>query len=181
MDCRYFFSCLTLGITIILLPSGLRADPGFGTLRKKKLDLQIREPAVVRLANASIAVTGSADRANTQVLESLLPTLETELLSNEKTLVKRAPPEADYVISLKITSFSMARPQAANGVVHWNGSIRASYQVSGKGGKVFDAGNIRYTYDKNVPAGSSGGVTTVMKKIPGTNRLRHQRISKRSS
>jgi len=159
--------CVAVGL--LLAPSFAEADPGFGSLRKKKLDLETRSPAVVRLANTSFAVIGAADRANSAVLDSLLPTLETELLSNEKSLTKKPQGEAEYTIGLRITSFSIARPQAANGFVHWVGSIRVSYQVLGRGGKVFDAGNERYTYDKNVPA-SSNSVTSVVKKIPGIKR-----------
>jgi tetratricopeptide (TPR) repeat protein len=164
-------NCLNrcVAVVLLLVPAFAGADPGFGSLRKKKLDLETRSPAVVRLANTSFAVIGSADRANSAVLESLLPTLETELLSNEKSLTKKPQGEAEYTIGMRITSFSIARPQAANGFVHWVGSIRVSYQVLGRGGKVFDAGNVRYTYDKNVPA-SSNSVTSVVKKIPGIKR-----------
>ena len=34
------------------------ADPGFGSIRKKTIDLQVRQPALVRLANTSVAFTG---------------------------------------------------------------------------------------------------------------------------
>jgi len=147
------------------------ADPGFGSLRKKKLELEIRQPAVIRLANTSFALTGSGDRMNQPVLDSLLPTLETELLSNEKSLVKKAPGEAEYVLALRVTNFSAPPPQqriVGNAAyLHWNGTLRVAYQVLGRGGRVFDASNVGSTYDKDAEnAGGISGAVGAVKKIP---------------
>jgi hypothetical protein len=63
-----------------VLPPLLFGDPGFGSLHKRKIDLSIRQPAAVRLANTSFAVTGSSTNpAYVPVQESLTATLETEL------------------------------------------------------------------------------------------------------
>lgn len=158
--------CLSL-----VVPALLCADPGFGTLRKKKLELEIRQPAVVRLANTSFAVAGSADRAYQQALDSLMPTLETELLANEKTLVKKPRGEAEFVLAVRITSFSAppAQPKVVGNatILHWNGSLRLAYQVLGRSGKVFAASNVNAIYDKDAQnAGTITGAVNTVKKIP---------------
>ncbi|HEV2199410.1 MAG TPA: hypothetical protein VGR73_06295 [Bryobacteraceae bacterium] len=137
----------------VSLASTLLADPGFGTVRKKKLDLQIRQPAAVRLSNVSFAVTGTtAEKGFLPAVESLVPTLETELLSNEKSLVKKPPAEADYTIALRVTSFSIGVPQqrvvGSLTFVRWTGALHVAYQTLNRGGRAFDAGNVTYNYDK---------------------------------
>src|SRR5688500_3590415 len=83
------------GSQIVLL-----ADPGFGSLMRKNIDLEVRQPALVRLADTSIAFTGKAASKEYQpVLESLLSTLETEIVSHEKTLQKKqSPKEAEWTL-----------------------------------------------------------------------------------
>ena len=77
---------LTISMISLMSPP-LIGDAGFGTIRKKKITLQVRQPALVRLANTSIAFTGrSTNPEYLPVQESLLAILSTELLSNEKTL-----------------------------------------------------------------------------------------------
>ena len=77
---------LTIGIIPLMSPP-LLGDAGFGTIRKKKITLQVRQPALVRLANTSIAFTGrSTNPEYLPVQESLLAIYSTELLSNVKTL-----------------------------------------------------------------------------------------------
>jgi hypothetical protein len=162
-------SCLLIcGITA----QGLLADPGFGTLKKKKLTLSVRQPAAVRLSGGSFAVTLPAgnNRAYQAVQESLIPSLETELISNEKSLVKRPPAEADYVIQLRITNFSIAQPEqryVGNQVsTHWTGTLRLAYQVT-RGGRVLDASNVNVNYDKEFDGSSNArGVNLGAVKIP---------------
>jgi len=158
------------------LSSALLADPGFGTVRKKKLDLQIRQPAAVRLSNVSFAVNGTtAERNFNPALESLVPTLETELLSNEKSLVKKAPAEADYTIALRVTSFSIGQPQqrVVNNLtyVRWTGSLHVAYQVLSRGGRAFDAGNVTYNYDKESEANPKANVFNKI-PIPGRKKTK---------
>ena len=45
-----------------LIASDAAADPGFGLLKKKKVTLQVRRPAAVRLANTSIAFRTRSQR-----------------------------------------------------------------------------------------------------------------------
>src|SRR5262245_2018354 len=71
---------------------------GFG-LRKRKIVLQVRQPALVRLADTSLAfkssVTSPEYAPPVQTLEAVL---ETELMGNEKTLVKKSESEAQWVL-----------------------------------------------------------------------------------
>src|SRR6185295_4881578 len=100
-------SMLALQVSLGILLAG----PGFG-LVKKRIELQTRQPAVVRLANTSIAFTGAPAPMYPTVMESLLATLETELISNERTLVKKkTAAEADWGLGLRITGFTIAPPQ----------------------------------------------------------------------
>jgi hypothetical protein len=162
-----FVPCL---LAVCVLPGLLWGDPGFGAVRKRKLTLEIRQPAVVRLANTSFYISGSADRAYSSALDTLLTTLETELVSNEKTLVKKPQGEAEYVIALRITTFSALPPQQRmvgnTNYVHLTGSLRVAYQVLGRGGKVFDAGNVGHTYDQDVQPPAADPITGAMRKIP---------------
>ena len=162
------------GGLIAALAGTLLGDPGFGSLHKRKIDLSIRQPAAVRLANTSFAVTGSfANQAYLPVQESLTATLETELLGNEHTLVKKPPVEAEWVLGLRVTGYALPPPQqradnvGKNAVTynHWNGSLHVSYQVLDRAGRVHDAGNVEYNYDKEFPAGAKSG-SNVFQKIP---------------
>src|SRR5450432_1659473 len=107
MESRRSPAAATL-ILIVAFVAQAMGGPGFGTLRRKYIELKTRQPASVRLFNTSIAFTGrSTNRDYTPVQESLLATLETELVSNEKTLVKKnSPHEAEWTLSLKVTGFS---------------------------------------------------------------------------
>ena len=134
------------------------ASPGFGTVRKKEIALNTRQPAVVRLANTSLAFTGKFSNPEySSVKDSLLATLATELLSNEKTLVvKDRPSEAEWVVSLDVTGYSVPRSQqrtegsGASMVryTRWVGSLNAAYQVLDHNGRVHDASNVESTYDQ---------------------------------
>ena len=47
-----------LGLVCVVLGASeatVLGDPGFGLIKKRKVDLQVRKPAAVRLANTSIA------------------------------------------------------------------------------------------------------------------------------
>jgi hypothetical protein len=161
-------SALVAGI--LLAHVTLLGDPGFGSLRKKKISLPVRQPGAVRLANTSIAFTGSASSpAYARVQDSLLTTLETEMLGNEKTLVKKTRPgEAEWVLGLRVTAFVVAQPQqradavGKNGATYtrWTGSLRTAYQVLDHAGRSHDAGNVVYDYDKEFTGGAKFGKAT---------------------
>jgi tetratricopeptide (TPR) repeat protein len=159
-------------VTILGPQTVMLAGPGFGGIggmRKKKIDLQTRQPALVRLANTSIAFTGSSTNPEyTPVQGSLLATLETQLIGNEKTLLrKNNPSEAEWVFNLKVTGFSVANPQqrtqsygqTSATYTRWSGSLNVAYEVLDKAGRVHDAKNVDYTYDREFDAqgGSTGG------------------------
>jgi hypothetical protein len=158
------------GLLSLLSPGGF-GDPGFGTLRKRKLDLSVRQPAAVRLANTSFAVNGSStDKSYMPVVESLNATLETELLANEHTLVKKPVGEAAWVLGLRVTGFALPPPQQStvNNVtyVRWAGTLHAAYEVLDHGGRVYDAGNVEYTYGEQFSGASKTG-SSVLGVIPG--------------
>jgi len=154
------FSCFASAIAFGCIAGVLWADPGFGTLRKRKMELHIRQPAAVRLTNTSIAFVGtSTNQEYLPVQGSLLATLETELISNDRTLVKvQNRAGAEWVLDLKVTGFSIARPQnrtqavgnSSLTTVRWNGSLNAAYQVLDKGGRAHAADNISYAYEREV-------------------------------
>ena len=154
----------------------LSAGPGFGTIRKKTINLEARQPAVVRLADTSIAFSGKA--ANTEyqpVLQTLLATLQTEILSHEKSLViKPDPKEAEWTLYLEVTGYSTPPPQkltqrAGNETTvmdHWVGSLNVSYQVLDRRGRVHDADAISESYDKTYPEGAAKGGTSFLGGLP---------------
>jgi hypothetical protein len=149
-------------VAFVLLVSQLpllgAPGPGFGVLRKRKIELPVRRPAVVRLANTSLAVKG--DVSNPQyrvVLGSLQASLETELVKNERSLVKKPAGEANWTLELTVTSYSMPRSQSRMQPVNnappqtyerWTGSLNVAYQVVDQGGHVHDAGNVSEDYDQ---------------------------------
>ena len=180
---------LALITSFLLAHSVLWGDPGFGSLRKKKISLPIREPAVVRLANTSVAFTGSsANRSFAEVQEILLSSLSAELLGNEKTLIQKSTPaEAEWALGLTVTGYSVAQPQqqvdtvGKNGAasVRWTGSLRVAYRVLDRSGRSHDAGNVAYAYDKEFAGGAKVGNTTLshlsvpgMKKSPANREPR---------
>lgn len=165
-------------IGILSTHAALWGDPGFGSLRKKRISLPVRQPAAIRLSNTSIAFTGSASSpAYARVQESLLTTLATEMLANEPTLVKKASPaEAEWVLGLRVTAFSVTQPQeradsaGQNGAAYtrWTGSIRVAYQVLDHAGRSHDAGNVEYNYDKEQVGGVKiGKVSLTRVPLPG--------------
>jgi hypothetical protein len=157
-----FVLCIWIAADAVVL-----ADPGFGLLKKRKVTLQVRRPAAVRLANTSIAFrTGVANQAYTPVGAPLEATLETELISNERTLVKKSPAAADWTMSLTVTAFSIPQPKTRTQpiknktpltFVRWTGSLKVAYQVVDRAGRVHAADNVAASYDKefqtNIPTG----------------------------
>jgi hypothetical protein len=148
-------------MAIVAAPALLFADPGFGTLRKKVIDLRTRRPALVRLANTSLAIKGNASDAQYQnALPSLVATLETELLSNEKTLVKKPEGQAEWMLAVTITGFQLPAPtmrtqrsgNASQTFRRWTGTMNVAYQVVDQGGRVHDADNVAASYDKEIDA-----------------------------
>src|SRR5262249_3803182 len=112
-DARLRFAhCLAIVFCIWTTVSILLADPGFSKLRKREIELQVRKPAAVRLSNTTIAFRASATNPEyAPPLKSLEATLETELVGNEKTLVKKAESEAEWILGLQVTGFSIPQPQ----------------------------------------------------------------------
>ena len=165
---------LTMGVIPLMSPP-LLGDAGFGTIRKKKITLQVRQPALVRLANTSIAFTGrSTNPEYLPVQESLLAILSTELLSNEKTLqVKQNPAEANWVFSMDVTGFHLGQPEkrtdnyagkGASTVVRWTGSLNVAYRISDHDGRVHDADNTNTNYQKDTDPNAA---VTTPKKVLG--------------
>ncbi len=71
----------------------------------------MRRPALVRLANTTVAFKGNAtDPQYRAALNSLAATLETELVSNEKTLIKQPEGSAEWTVALTITGFQVPPP-----------------------------------------------------------------------
>ncbi len=166
---------LVLAISLGQFIATAWAGPGFGTLRKKYIVLKTREPASVRLANTSIAFVGSStNKEYAPVQESLLATLETELVSNEKTLAKKdSAKAADWTLNLKVTGYAnpnaQQRTEAAgkstNTYTRWNGSLNVAYQVLDHEGRVHDANNVSSVYNKEFNNAASSGI---LSKIPKT-------------
>lgn len=162
-----------LVILLLVSVSQSIAGPGFGTIRRKYIELKTRQPASVRLFNTTIAFVGSStNKEYTPVQDSLLATLETELVSNEKTLVKKnTPHDAEWTFNLKVTGFSIGAPQhrtetsGKNSTTYtrWTGSLNAAYQVLDRTGHVHDANNVSYAYNKEFTTGGGGGFSM---KIP---------------
>jgi hypothetical protein len=150
---RFLFVC-----AVAACSSGLWAAPGFGKFRRKSIELETRQPALVRLSDTTIAFRGSSTNPEYKPVEaSLIATLETALVGNEKTLVKKQnPADAEWVLDLKVTGYGTPQGQqitqnVGNTVsrsVRWTGSLNAAYQVLDHSGRVHDANNISASYDK---------------------------------
>lgn len=175
---RFAQSFLVLATALLLAYSSLLGDPGFGTIRKKKISLPIRQPAAVRLANTSVAFTAaSANRSFAPIQDILLTALSTQMLGNEKSLVKKAnPADAEWTVRLTITGYSVSGPtQRADTVgkngaayVRWTGSLRVSCQVLDRSGHSHDSSNVSYNYDKEFPvAGKFGPASLTKVPLPG--------------
>ena len=161
-------------ILALVAEAAILGDPGFGTFRKRKIDLELRRPAVVRLANTSIGFkSAGASPAYRPVLAPLEATLETELVGNERTLVKKPASEAEWVVSVTVTAFSppAAKKRVENvkgsgrlTYVRWSASLNMAYQVVDKSGRVHDADNVASAYDREfqqTPASGSSGVPAI--------------------
>jgi tetratricopeptide (TPR) repeat protein len=174
---------LISSVGVLILFAGIQAtlfgEPGFGSIKKRKTTLQIRQPAAVRLAHATIAFR--ADSASPQyapVLNSLATELLVEMVANEKTLVqKNNPADAQWVLGLRITGYSVSNPpprMQTAGNTRWAGSLNVAYQVIDHGGRVHDAGNVSTQYDRefDAAAGSKtvGGVPIPKIPIPGMSK-----------
>ena len=159
------------------------AGPGFSTIGRKHISLEIRKPGQIRLANTSIAFSGNVTNPQYQpVLASLLTTLATEIVKNEKTLVVKATPrDAEWTLFINVTGYSAPNPKsetqrignASTVMKHWSGSLKVAYRVLDRQGKVHDAGNISSSYDKTAPEGGSKGghvLTGWIDKVPGRSK-----------
>jgi tetratricopeptide (TPR) repeat protein len=175
------YRAIQLGIlatgVIPLMSPPLLGDAGFGTIRKKKITLQVRQPALVRLANTSIAFTGrSTNPEYLPVQESLLAILSTELLSNEKTLqVKQNPAEANWVFSMDVTGFHISQPEkrtdnyankGASTTVRWTGSLNVAYRINDHTGRVHDADNANCAYQKDTDPNAAVSTTRKVLGVP---------------
>ena len=166
---------LIAGLVIVSLPAPLLADPGFGTVRKKKIDLKMRRPALVRLANTTVAFKGNAtDPQYRAALNSLAATLETELVSNEKTLIKQPEGSAEWTVALTITGFQVPPPttrtttygNSSTTFQRWTGTMNVAYQVVDRSGHVHDADNVSVMYDKEINANAAAASGNSL-RIPG--------------
>ena len=99
-----FLLCALIAADAVVL-----ADPGFGLLKKRKVTLQVRRPAAVRLANTSIAFrTRVANPAYAPVaapLEARLRTIVSSLSGMEFTLdifsIGRSPKSFDRFADIR--------------------------------------------------------------------------------
>ncbi len=170
----FFLTCAAISQYIAL------AGPGFSTLHKKTIHLEVRKPALVRLANTSVAFQGAATNHEYQpVLVSLLTMLGTEIVKNEKTLVLKSNiRDADWTLYMNVTGYSAPNPtkatqHAGNATTvtdHWTGSLNVAYRVLDRQGRVHDADNVRVSYDKTSVEGAGKGtnmLTGLKNKIPG--------------
>jgi hypothetical protein len=166
---RLVISFAALLAASVALPAAgigpLKRSPGFGTIRKRAVALKVRQPALVRLANTSVAFRGSvANPEYASVRESLLATLSTELVKNEPTLVRATPANARWVIATEVTGYHVAPPaqrseQIGNKVaqyVRWTGSLNVAYQVLDHSGHVYTASNVSKNYNKEFAQSASG-------------------------
>ena len=156
------------------------AGPGFSALHKKTIHLEVRKPALVRLANTSVAFQGAATNPEYQpVLVSLLTVLGTEIVKNERTLVvKSNARDAEWTLYMNVTGYSAPNPtkstqHAGNATTvtdHWTGSLNVAYRVLDRQGRVHDASNVRVNYDKTSVDGASKGTNMLAglkNRIPG--------------
>ena len=156
------------------------AGPGFSTIHRKTIHLEVRKPALVRLANTSVAFQGGATNQEYQpVLVSLLTILGTEIVKNEKTLVlKSNVRDAEWTLYMNVTGYSAPNPtkstqrtgNAAAVTDHWTGSLNVAYRVLDRQGRVHDADNVKVSYDKTSVEGAGKGsnmLTGLKNKIPG--------------
>ncbi len=160
---------LAASLSVLLFTTPLLAKPGFPMMRKNVVQLRTRQPALVRLADTTVAFIGGATNPEYSPVEaSLLATLETELLKNENTLIKKSSPaEAAWTLSLKVTGYSLMPPQqrtegsgaTLTHYTRWVGSLNVAYQVLDHLGKVHDAQNVSSNYDKEF---NSSGVPNVL-------------------
>ena len=168
-----------LAIGLVGSVASASAAPGFGGiggLGKKTLDLKTRQPAPVRLANTSIAVTGGtvANPQYKQIEDNLLIALGTELVSNEKSLVEKQAKDASWLLVLTVTGFSVSEPKqysqssgnTAVQYIRWSGTLNAAYKVLDHSGRVHDAANIPSNYNQDFPV-SAVGKTGRSWSIPG--------------
>ncbi len=171
-----------LVFSLAMVPVAL-AGPGFSTISRKHISLEIRKPGQIRLANTSVAFSGNVTNPQYQpVLASLLTTLATEIVKNEKTLVVKATPkEAEWTLFMNVTGYSAPNPKsetqrignATTVMKHWSGSLRVAYRVLDRKGVVHDAGNISSSYEKATPEGGSKGghvLTGWIDKVPGRSK-----------
>ena len=167
--CVVFLSLVALQLADV-------SGAGFG-LKKRKISLNVRRPAAVRLANTSVAFVGSVTNKEYEpVLGSLEASLEAELVSNEKTLIRRpTPADAAWLIKLTVTGYSApvsaqrTEPQSRTTVtaVRWTGALTVAYQVTEKSGRVHDADNVETRFDKEYTAANSGGGSRFIPGILG--------------
>jgi hypothetical protein len=156
------------------------AGPGFSMIHRKNIELEVRKPALVRLANTSVAFTGNVTNPEYHaVLESLLTMLATEIVKHEKSLVvKQSPKDAEWTLFMNVTGYSAPNPRkdtqrSGNTTTvtdQWTGSLNVAYRVIDQKGRVHDADNVAVKYDKTSVEGASKGAnvfTGVTKRIPG--------------
>jgi hypothetical protein len=110
------------------------------------------------------------------VLGSLETSLETELVGNEHTLVRKpTPADAAWLIKLTVTGYSTpvsserTEPASRTTItaVHWSGGLRVAYQITDKAGRVHDADNVESRFDKEYNSANTGGGSRLVPSFLG--------------
>ncbi|MFN0166438.1 MAG: hypothetical protein ACKV22_08405 [Bryobacteraceae bacterium] len=155
-------------VSAVLVAFPVSADPGFGGLTKKKIGVERRQPAMIRLTNVAFYVVADSGNPMYQLAEkSLVAIAEAELLQNDRTLrIERQ--NYDWRVLLTITNLSVVDPnRMQRGNQAWygySGSMNVAYRVLDKRGKQHDAGNIASRLEGELPESTSG---FNLKSLPG--------------
>lgn len=166
------FCKLLLAIVAVAFSIGAAQGQGFGKSHKK-VTLQRKLPAAVRLSGTTINVkTGAREARNTEVAQQLTTILETELLKNDPNL-RIESGSAATAISCVVTNFSVPPVQTVDKSVlseekigkdlrqvqqnekfnRVTGSIDVSYRAT-SGGRTVDSQNVSAKYAEDFEQGT---------------------------
>ena len=164
--CQYemvFAASRGTAIALALLVSEVvvLADLGFGTFRKRKLTLEVATARPRPAGKYQHRLQGQRHQSTYQsVLQTLQATLETELIGNERSLVKKTPGEAEWTLDARVTSYSVPRAvrrtqrtgTATTTFVKYRGTLAVAYQVLDRTGRVHAADNVSTAYEQEFDA-----------------------------
>ena len=163
---------LLLAIVAVAFSIATAQGQGFGKAHKK-VTLQRKLPAAVRLSGTTINVkTGARDAQNTEVAQQLTTILETELLKNDPNL-RIETGSAATAISCVVTNFSVPPVQTVDKSVlseqkmgkdlrqvqqnekfnRVTGSIDVAYRAT-SGGRTVDSQNVSAKYAEDFEQGT---------------------------